>query len=171
MAKAKQIDLFYFDQSGFSLKSNIPYAWQKKGEEISIKTSRSQNITVSGFISSDGQKLIKSMTVKSVTSEIVIKIFDDFASQIKGKTYVVLDNASIHTSRLFTSKIEEWKKIGLNIIYLPPYSPQLNKIEILWRFIKYQWIGISAYLSVKNLKDKLNYIFDNFGSEYTINFA
>ena len=106
------------------------------------------------------------MTTETVTSEI----FNDFASHIINKTYLVLDNASIHKSKLFTSKLEKWEKIGLNIIYLPPYSPQLNKIEILWNFIKYQWIGISAYLSVKNLKNKLNYIFNNFGTEYTINF-
>lgn len=34
---------------------------------------------------------------------------------------------------------------GLFIYYLPPYSPELNLIEILWSFIKYAWLPFNAY--------------------------
>jgi hypothetical protein len=34
----------------------------------------------------------------------------------------------------------------LIIKYLPPYSPELNLIEILWRFMKYYWLPFSAYM-------------------------
>ncbi|MDR2810274.1 MAG: transposase [Tannerellaceae bacterium] len=36
------------------------------------------------------------------------------------------------------SKIQQWLKQDLFIFFLPPYSPELNMIEILWRFIKYK---------------------------------
>ena len=42
------------------------------------------------------------------------------------------------------------KKKGLTIFYLPTYSPELNIIEILWRFIKYEWLNIDAYESWKS---------------------
>lgn len=167
-----QIDISYFDESGFSLKSNVPYAWQEKGKEIIVTSSRSKNLTVSGFLSNVGNKLASYITKGSVTSETVVAMFDDFASKIKKKTFVILDNASIHTSRLFESNIKKWNNKNLYLIYLPPYSPQLNHIEILWRFIKYQWLGISAFLSLENLENKLDTILANFGTgEYTINFA
>ncbi|MBC6474874.1 MAG: transposase [Hormoscilla sp. GM102CHS1] len=38
-------------------------------------------------------------------------------------------------------------KKRVNNFYLPTYSPQLNIIEILWRFIKYSWLNTDAYES------------------------
>ena len=49
---------------------------------------------------------------------------------------LVIDNASIHTSRAVNDKWDEWKEAGLNLFFLPTYSPELNLIEILWRKIK-----------------------------------
>src|SRR5256885_11895460 len=37
-----------------------------------------------------------------------------------------------------------WKKPGLIIKYLRPYSPELNLIAILWRRIKYPWLPFAA---------------------------
>src|SRR3989475_9299105 len=64
---------------------------------------------------------------------------------MQGPTVVVMDNASIHTSEAFQEAIPKWEKKGLSIFYLPEYSPELNLIEILWRFMKYEWIEFWAY--------------------------
>jgi transposase len=65
----------------------------------------------------------------------------------------------------------QWKKQGLIIKYLPPYSPELNLIEILWRNIKYTWLPFSAYQCLNALGDALEHILKNFGSKYQITFA
>ena len=57
---------------------------------------------------------------------------------------IVTDQASIHTSDAIVDKLEEWKQRNITLFELPSYSPELNLIEILWRFIKYEWIEISA---------------------------
>ncbi|MCC0179853.1 hypothetical protein I4641_23220 [Waterburya agarophytonicola K14] len=44
-------------------------------------------------------------------------------------------------------------------------------IEILWKFIKYEWIDIEAYSSQNSLIEYLKKVLDNFGHEYVINFA
>jgi len=44
----------------------------------------------------------------------------------------------MHTSKLFKSNIKKWEEKGLHLLYLPPYSPELNLIEILWREMKYR---------------------------------
>ena len=68
------------------------------------------------------------------------------------------------------AKMEEWKEKDDLIYFLPPYSPELNPIEILWRRIKYQWLDFDAYCSFQNLKEKLNFVLNNFGSKYDIKF-
>lgn len=60
---------------------------------------------------------------------------------------IVVNQSSLHTSGLIIDKIEEWSERGITIFQLPSYSPELNLIEKLWRFIKYQWIEIDAYKS------------------------
>jgi transposase len=54
--------------------------------------------------------------------------------------------------------------------YLPPYSPELNLIEILWRFMKYYWLPFSAYMSFQDLLQSIEDILTRFGTDYTIAF-
>jgi transposase len=86
---------------------------------------------------------------------------------------VILDNASYHKSKKFKENLSEWSRRGLTLLYLPPYSPQLNIIEILWKFMKYYWIEYTAYLSYDNLLKYVKKIFANYGTgenQYFINF-
>ncbi|WP_195653196.1 transposase [Bacteroides cellulosilyticus] len=55
--------------------------------------------------------------------------------------------------------------------FLPPYSPELNPIEILWRFIKYTWMPLDAFKNLNNLKERLTHILSHFGKEYDIKFS
>jgi transposase len=167
---AGEVDLYYFDESGFSLTPEVPYAWQAVGETIEIPSSRSKRLNVLGFCNK--QQDFHATTVQGyVESEVVIACFDQFCDTINKKTIVVVDNASMHTSGKFKGKLGEWEENGLTVKYLPTYSPELNLIEIVWRFIKYNWLPLSAYLSFKNLKIELQKVLDGIGSEYQITFA
>ena len=68
------------------------------------------------------------------------------------------------------AKIEQYKEKAVLICFLPPFSPELNLIQNLWKRIKYQWIGFDAYKSVENLNEQLNFILNNFGRKYDIKF-
>jgi len=68
-------------------------------------------------------------------------------------------------------KNEEWQERGITIFELPSYSPELNLIEILWRFIKYEWIEIDAYQSWENFVASVEKILREFGENYVINFV
>jgi transposase len=68
-------------------------------------------------------------------------------------------------------KLEEWQTKNLEIFWLPPYSPELNLIEILWKFIKQEWMKIEDYKNWQNLVDYVPNVLENLGKEYAINFA
>ncbi len=107
----------------------------------------------------------------SINSAVVVAFFDQLAESIYRPMAVVIDNASIHTSAEFTENIEKWANKGLVIVKIPPYSPELNLIKILWRKIKYEWMPFSAYQSFPNLQECLFEILANIGKSYTIEFA
>ena len=140
------IDLYYFDESGFCLTPYVPYAWQEQDDPISVESTPSKRLNVLGFMNKRND-LDAYCFEDTITSEVVIHCINSFCNNIQGPTVIVMDNASIHTSEEFQAKIPSWERKGLEIFYLPEYSPELNLIEILWRFMKYEWIDFSAYSS------------------------
>ena len=80
------------------------------------------------------------------------------------------ESPEVHRSYAFIQQIPKWVKRGLVIKYLPAYSPQLNLIEILWRFMKYTWLPFSAYTSFARLCQAVAQILKQFGTEYRIDF-
>ena len=167
---AGEIELRYFDEVGFTLTPCVPYAWQLSGETLEIPTAHSSRLNVLGFYTTDNE--CESFIVKGrVNSDVVIDCFNKFSATLDKKTVVLIDNASVHTSNKFKAKLATWAKKGLQIKYLPTYSPELNLIEILWRFIKYLWLPFTAYESFKSLRKSLQNILDGIGEEYCVTFA
>ena len=105
-----------------------------------------------------------------VDTAVVIACFDQFSKQLNKRAYVLLDNASVQKSRAFIRHMPQWVQRGLISKYLPPYSPELNLIEILWRFMKYYWMPFSAYMSLQCLLQSIEDILQRFGTDYTIAF-
>lgn len=168
--EAGEIDLRYFDEVGFTLTPSVPYAWQMIGETIEIPTSGSSRLNVLGFYNTDNE--FDAFTVEGrVNSDIVIGCFDKFSETIDKETVVIIDNAPTHTSYKFKAKLNEWAEKDLRVKYLPTYSPELNLVEILWRFIKYRWLPFIAYESFKSLRKALENILNGIGSKYCVNFA
>jgi transposase len=164
------IDLRYFDESGFCLVPYIPYAWQEAGETLAIESVHSQRLNVLGFMNKR-HELDAYCIEGAVDSDVVIHCFDQFCHTLQGPTVVVVDNASIHTSESFQDRLPRWSKQGLEVFYLPPYAPELNLIEILWRFMKYEWIELWAYTSWRHLVDYVEGVIKDFGDKYKINFV
>ena len=170
LEKEGKIDIFYFDESGFSISSNMPYLWSEINNTAKVKTLINKRINTLGFLSKKG-KLKSFITEDRVGSDKVIEVFNEFSKTITMPTVVVLDNAYFHKSKKFKSNIARWNNLGLTIFYLPPYSPHLNIIETLWRFMKHVWIDYRAFLSIDNLRSYIENIFIYYGIFYIVDFG
>lgn len=181
-----KIEIRYVDETGFCLIPYIPYAWQESQQKIEVKSQKSKRLNVLGFLTRQNELEVYTFQC-SINSDVIIACIDKFCEKITKKTVLIMDNSSIHQHCDSTSggnlrvgsnqnsflwdKEEEWANKGLEIFFLPTYSPELNIIEILWRFIKYQWLEINAYFSYSALVKAVEDILINFGTKYTINFA
>jgi DDE superfamily endonuclease len=163
------LDLYFGDESHFGLTPNVPYAWQTKENPILLPAAKGKFLNVIGLMTRKN-KLFFEVLETTYNTDKVISYMDRFVALTVKKTVVILDNSPIHKSKKFLAKIEEWKEKDVLIFFLPPYSPELNLIEILWRRIKYQWIPFDAYICFQNLKEHLSYVLSNFGEKYDIIF-
>ncbi len=170
-AESREIDLIYFDQSGFNLWAKVVYAWQKRGERIVVPVRKSKLQNVLGFMWHGCQRFESFVFEGSIDASVVVDCFDPVAATLKRETVVVIDNAPMHTSADFEEKIEEWAELGLTIYRLPSYCPELNRIEMLWQKIKYDWLSWEAYKSEQSLREELDKVLSQIGSKYHVIFV
>lgn len=164
------IDLFYGDESHFSSEGYVPYGWQFPDEDVAIYTEKSYKINVFGLISRDN-RCHWAINEQNINSKFIIEELEDLSFKIKKQTFVVLDNASIHQSKVFQERVEFWQNRGLYIFFLPTYSPVLNISETMWRILKGKWIRPEDYIEKDTLFYAVNRCMANIGKEIKINFS
>lgn len=69
---------------------------------------------------------------------------------------IVVDNYAVHHSRVVKAEIPALKTAGVSFFFLPPYSPELNMIEPIWRQIKYQDIPDRSFLTIQELQSAVD---------------
>ena len=65
---------------------------------------------------------------------------------------VVLDNASLHTSKVVQRARRSLAASGTYLYFLPPYAPELNEVEPVFRQVKYQEMPQRSYTSRAGLR-------------------
>lgn len=170
MEQQGEIELWFYDETGFSLNTNVPYAWQHKASEFTLSAQRGNVVTVAGFLRTDNS-FEAYYTPGSMNTDLFMGYIEDFIKKrVSKKTILILDRASFHTAAKVKEKLQVWQKQNLFVQFLPAYCSDLNLIENLWRFIKHEWLPLKAYQSAQTLKEHLLYILQNFGSKYRISF-
>ena len=123
---------FYEDEMTMLLAAQTGRGWLPRGGRETIKTTFSRrSVKVFGAL---GRGVLHLMQADS-TRSAVFKVFLEALRQKYGRVAFVTDNARSHKSRLIQKYL---KSAGGDVvlIYLPPYTPQLNPIEVQWRMIK-----------------------------------
>lgn len=170
LAAVGLIEVYFGDESGFWQNPVIARAWQFPKEEIRIVPEKGDRLSVFGLLNQNCEGRFWA-SEKTIKTEFVIACLEEWLGDKNEKPRVlVLDNARIHRSKKMQSKLAEWEEKGFYIFFLPPYSPHLNIIEILWRRIKYEWLKAEDYLSFESLTAAIKEILSNLGTEYRINF-
>lgn len=93
------------------------------------------------------------------------------AEEVRGPTVLVLDNASIHRAACVRERQATWAELGLRRCFLPAYSPELHKIEILWHRCKHYWLTPADYSSDRTLQERVAYVLANVGTNYPVTFG
>jgi transposase len=171
--KRGEIVLYSSDAAGFTLGAIQPCAWQHPTKPLWIaKHGDRRRLNVMGFFNKN-LPFHCMVFEQTMDSRCVIAAIDDLLKHRTGTTPIVLtlDNASIHHSDEMLEAQEQWRREGLTIEFLPPYSPELNPIEIVWKNIKYQWLPLKAFYSFASLRRELYLVLNGVGTKYLISFV
>jgi transposase len=102
----------------------------------------------------------------------VVQFLDQIAQEAQPglMTVVVLDNASFYHN-IDQETIDRWfLEHQMVLFYLPPYSPELNLIEIVWKHAKYHWRRFVTWTK-ETIDAELGQLLAGYGPEFEIRFA
>lgn len=163
--------MLFFDESGFSPNPPITYGWAPRGQTYAIEPQpHRQRVNVLGALDQH-HALVWQAIERPTRQDDVIAFFDRLSAQVGTLPHiVVLDNAGIHRSKAVERCRRRWARCGLGLFFLPPYSPELNRIEILWKQAKHFWrrpIGLTGAA----LREEVESLMRGFGTRFTIKFS
>ncbi|WP_395476239.1 IS630 family transposase [Rickettsia endosymbiont of Pantilius tunicatus] len=130
--------LVYIDESGIEINICKDRGWGKKSEKlIGKKSGKYYNRTniIAGYVN---KECIAPMIFNGTCNRQLFEswVGEFLIKELKPGQVVVMDNAAFHKSQRTKELIES---VGCRIIFLPPYSPDLNPIEKFWTNMK-RWI-------------------------------
>ena len=74
----------------------------------------------------------------TTTTELFLGFVNDLAKNVSKPLLIVLDNARIHSAAAIQPALQLLEKQGVKFEFLSPYSPELNRIEVMWRLMKHR---------------------------------
>lgn len=127
--------MIFIDESRIDLGMNKDYGRASKGERVydSKLVHAGGGQTIVGVLGLDGLRT-SMITEDTVNGDLVLSFVEKFlVFTLKAGDIVILDNYRIHWVEGVEEAIEE---VGAHFLLLPPYSPDLSRIEEFWFKIK-----------------------------------
>ena len=163
------IDLWYLDESGFAPTLPTGYTWARTGVRALVRDEppRGRRLNVLGALAVGGAApgLVWAEPAGKLDGAAFLEfIWRDVAglpaapAELAAEDRrarpcaVVLDNYSVHRCALVKAALPDLERAGVHLHYLPPYSPELNRIEELWRHVKHEELPVRSYTSLDALR-------------------
>ncbi|MFM0334689.1 IS630 family transposase [Paraburkholderia strydomiana] len=139
-ARDGQCRLFYLDEAAFCASPPVQRSWSPRGLPHAVEPNPHCRRNVLAALNFAENSLVYAASARTVKGPDVVGFLDALIRLGDERpTVIVLDNASIRHS-IDEATLKRWfidhKAL---LFYLPPYSPELNLIEIVWKHFKYHW--------------------------------
>jgi transposase len=151
--------LVYVDESGIDTFLHRTHGWGLRGEKVMGEVSGKRFARESFVAGLCGQKVLAPLCYQGTCNSELFNLWvaDFLVPELKPGQVVILDNATFHKSDKTRHLIE---KAGCRIIFLPPYSPDLNPIETFWANLKAKIKHIIK--SSGSLQQAIDYAFNSY---------
>lgn len=152
----KNAELYFFDESRFGTHSKIGHGWFETGKRTQVEVSLGfKNFYVYSAVSSTSGDALH-LVMPSVDTDCMNAFLEEMALQLEDKTaIIVLDGAGWHRSSALVVPN------NIRLVFLPPYSPELNPVEKLWEYVKSHTIKNKIYTCIDKLEEVVGEFISN----------
>lgn len=150
-------ELYFMDAVHPEFQSKAVCGWIKSGEIKTLPTTSAQyRMHFIGALALEGMKVF-AQECETVDADSMVTFFKGLEALSKAKTiHVICDNGRSNKNK----KIEEYLKTSrIKVHYLPPYSPNLNPIERLWKVLREKKTYNKCYEKFGDFKKEIRKFF------------
>jgi putative transposase len=125
--------VLFEDEASLANTAGVSYAWAEKGIQpkvIQFQRKRERR-TLFGAINPHSGELIVDTAESGNTKTFFSFPVKCVRASAGEKVYMVLDNVCFHHAKGLKPVLERYKE-SIDLIFLPPYSPDLNPVERVW---------------------------------------
>jgi putative transposase len=165
-AATGRLKLYYLDECGFSPTLPTGRSWTLPGQRTWVKYEAPQGRRVNALAAyrpSGPSPRLDVFTAERTWTSYDLLGFLRALPWSKVPRVVVLDNAGLHTSRTIRAARPDLARRGIYLYFLPPYSPELNAIELVFRQVKYQEMPQRSYTTRLGLREAVEAAFTSYG--------
>ncbi len=134
--------------------------WIKQGENFQICSNTGRRrLNINGAVSVETLEMVMRFD-DSINAESTIKLLDQIEATYPkaSKITVICDNARYYRSKLVKAYLEDSR---VELMFLPPYAPNLNLIERYWKYFKKIILYNRYYETFDEFKKSCEHFFDN----------
>jgi len=162
MQDKKETDAVFFVDAVHPIHNSLAsYGWIKRGQEKNLKTNTGRTrLNIHGAMNAETYEttIVSSESNVNTDSTLDLLGYLEELYPLAATIYVILDNAKYHYSK----EVQEWIKTSrVKLVFLPPYSPELNLIERLWRVFKKKILYNQYYEKYSDFKTACLGFFEN----------
>lgn len=151
---------YYLDGVHPQHNTQLAYGWIKKGQDKVVKSnSGRQRININGALNADTLEVII-RTDDTINTQSTLKLFEALEQKHPDaeSIFITLDNAKYYKNGLV---YEYLKTSKIKLLFMPPYSPNLNLIERLWKFMRKTILYNKYYEKFADFKVVVMRFFEN----------
>ena len=156
--------ILFMDSAHPTMATKVVCGWIKRGVDKPIgQTASRTRVNIMGAIELCTMNVVRCRP-DYVNAETTVAFFDQLivAYPVAPSIHIILDQSGYHRSQLVK---DEALKRNIILHYLPPYSPNLNPIERLWKVMNENVRNNVFFKSAKHLKESICAFFDKTVSE------
>ena len=153
--------IYYTDGVHPTHNTRSLHAWIPKGESYELPTvSGRDRVNINGAVNADNTSEVIIQTSQHINAQSTMALYQDIleANRDKKQIFVICDNARYNRNKKLREWVENTKIVQL---FLPPYSPNLNLIERLWKFMRKKVIDPIFYRTKEEFRAAILSFFEN----------
>ena len=152
-AQQERAEIWFGDESGVRSDYHAGTTWAARGKTPVVRTTGARyRLNMLSAVNRRG-KMRFMIEAKGLNADVMCRFLDRLMAGQKRRVFLILDGHPIHKSARLARKVTGFDG-RLRLFLLPPYSPELNPDEGVWREVKGHRLGRAGIFSFADLKSK-----------------
>lgn len=155
LAGREKAEIFFGDAAHMRSDHHAGRTWGRKGQTPVVETTGARHgMSLISAISARGHMRFMIKERGGVNAAVFIEFLKRLVTGAKRAIFLIVDRGSAHTAKMTKAFVESLNG-RLRLFYLPPYSPDRNPDELVWKHLKADTVGRMVVISRDDFRTKV----------------